>query len=104
MKAKIYRILILMILLAVGFISTTALAKLNQLSSDSLNINKDYFAIEMNGVVCGYMESSESNVIKDEQTLANQELNMFIMLSLLGSEFNTGMKANSLLDLETRRA
>jgi len=104
MKAKIYRILILMILFAVGFISTTALAKLNQPSSDSLSINKGYFAIEMNGVVCGYMESSESNVIKDEQTLVNQELNMFIMLSLLGSEFNTEMKSISFLDLETRRA
>ena len=28
---------------------------------------------------------------------------MFIMLSLLGSEFNTEMKANSLLDPETKR-
>ena len=103
MKTRKYGTLILTFLLLVGFISTTTLAKLNQQISDTSNTEKDYFAIEISGVLCGYMETSESAMVKDERTLLKQDMNMFIMLSLLGSEFNTEMKANSLLDPETRR-
>ena len=103
MKKRIHRILIITVLLVVGFITASNSANLNHQASDTSSIDKDYFAIEMGGVVCGYMEASESAVIKDEQTLLNQELNMFIMLSLLGSEFNTEMKISSLLEPKTRK-
>ena len=92
-----------MALLVVGYNSTTTLAKLHQQISDTSITEKDYFAVEISGVICGYMEASESNVIEEEKTLIKQELNMFVMLSLLGSEFNTDMKSVSLVDPATRR-
>ncbi len=32
---------------------------INQLYADSIQTEKGYFAIEINGVVCGYMEAEE---------------------------------------------
>ncbi len=67
------------------------------------NDDKVYYAIEINGVLCGYTETSETNIQKDGIEYLHQNLDMFIMLSLFGSEFNTRMKFTSLIDPVTKR-
>ena len=64
---------------------------------------KVYYAIEINGVVCGYTESSEKSIQLEGKQYLSQKLDMYIMLSLFGSEFNTDMKITSILDPVTKR-
>lgn len=63
-----------------------------------------YYAIEINNVVCGYSEASETPVTKDGEELIEQKVNIFVMLSLLGSEFNTEMNSIVVIDPESRKA
>ncbi len=64
---------------------------------------KVYHAIEINGVVCGYSEGSETPVRHEGRELVRQETVLFVMLSVLGSEFNSEIKVAALLDPKTRR-
>ena len=72
--------------------------------TDSPGLDKTYFAVEINNVICGYSESSETPIKKDGKDLINQEVDIFFMLSILGSEFNTEINAKSTIDPETRKA
>ena len=72
--------------------------------TDSPGLDKAYFAVEINNVICGYSESSETPIKKDGKDLINQEVDIFVMLSILGSEFNTEINAKSTIDPETRKA
>ncbi|MEJ2494735.1 MAG: hypothetical protein P8Y79_10465, partial [Ignavibacteriaceae bacterium] len=72
--------------------------------SDSPGLDKAYFAVEINNEICGYSESSETPIKKDGKDLINQEVDIFFMLSILGSEFNTEINAKSTIDPETRKA
>jgi len=65
---------------------------------------KTYYAVEINGVLCGYSESSESPVQEGGKKYIQSETNVLFMLTLLGSDINTKIKAISLLDPKTRRA
>ncbi len=67
------------------------------------NNDKAYYAIEINGVLCGYTETSETNIQKDGIEYLHQNVDMFIMLSLFGSEFNTRMKITSLINPATKK-
>lgn len=67
------------------------------------SVKKVYYAIEISGVVCGYTESTESETVQNGEKVIKQELNIFLMLSLLGSEFNTEMNLQSLLDPVTQK-
>ncbi len=71
--------------------------------SPETNDNKVYYAIEINGVLCGYSETSETHTSVEGKDYLNQTLDMYIMLSLFGSEFNTDMKVISLLDPVSKR-
>lgn len=71
--------------------------------SQETNDNKIYYAIEINGVLCGYTETAESNSIIEGTEYLDQDMHMFVMLSLFGSEFNTEMKINSRLDPVTKK-
>ena len=64
---------------------------------------KVYYAIEINGIVCGYTESIEKTIQLEGKKYLSQKLNMFIMLSLFESEFNTNMNITSILDPVTKR-
>jgi tetratricopeptide (TPR) repeat protein len=66
--------------------------------------DKAYYAIEINNVLCGYSESSEMPITKEGKDLIEQHVNIFIMLSLLGSEFNTEMDSKAIIDPVTRKA
>jgi len=67
----------------------------------SENEDKVYYAIEIKGVLCGYTETSETNIQKGGVKYLHQDLDMFIMLSLFGSEFYTKMKVTSLINQGT---
>jgi transglutaminase-like putative cysteine protease/tetratricopeptide (TPR) repeat protein len=72
-------------------------------AADSTQQNKIFYAIEINNVLCGYFESSETPVIKDGKNLIHGEINIFTMLSLLGSQFNQELKISVLIEPETRK-
>ena len=91
-------------LLQISAISLYACSQNNYSPKDTSAANKVYYAIEINDVVCGYSESSEMPVIKDGKDLVEQEVNIFIMLSLLGSEFNTEMNSKAIIDPISRKA
>ena len=74
------------------------------LLKDTSAANKVYYAIEINDVVCGYSESSEIPIKQDQKDLVEQEVNIFIMLSLLGSEFNTEMNSKAVINPVSRKA
>jgi transglutaminase-like putative cysteine protease len=71
--------------------------------SQEISNNKVYYAIEINGVLCGYTETAESNSSIKGRDYLDQDMHMFVMLSLFGSEFNTEMRINSLIDPVTKR-
>jgi transglutaminase-like putative cysteine protease len=72
--------------------------------TDAPAVEKEFYAIEINGVVCGYSENSEIPLRREGKDLVQAEGNIFVMLSLLGSEFNSEIKVRSLLDAVTRKA
>ncbi|MBS4036100.1 MAG: tetratricopeptide repeat protein [Ignavibacterium sp.] len=81
-----------------------AIAQENVNLPDATPAVKIYYAIEINDVVCGYSESSEITFKEGDNELVKQEVNIFIMLSLLGSEFNTEMNSKAIIDPESRKA
>ena len=101
---KQIQLLIFGMLLQISAISLYACSQNNYSPKDTSAANKVYYAIEINDVVCGYSESSEMPVIKDGKDLVEQEVNIFIMLSLLGSEFNTEMNSKAIIDPISRKA
>lgn len=62
-----------------------------------------YFAIEVNHVVCGYLEVREAEARRDGQALVEQQSEIFVMQSVLGSRFNSTITEKALLDGATRR-
>ncbi len=70
---------------------------------DSTQTEKTFYAIQVNDVLCGYSEATESMIAKDGKNFVEQKSNMFIMLSLLGSAFNSEMNSEAVVDPETRR-
>ena len=101
---KQIQLLIFGLLLQISTISLYACSQNNYSLKDTSAANKVYYAIEINDVVCGYSESSEMPVTKDGKDLVEQEVNIFIMLSLLGSEFNTEMNSKAIIDSISRKA
>lgn len=72
-------------------------------TADSTRQEKVYYAIEINSVLCGYMEITESPIKRDGKELIQGDLNIFAMLSVLGSEFNQEIKIKSLVELASRK-
>lgn len=96
MKTKIfYQVIILTVLilctLKVSF------------GADSPQTTKVYYAVEVNGVLCGYFEAIETPILKYGKDYIQSDANIFTMLSVLGSSFNQEMKIKSLIDPITRR-
>ncbi|MBK7632023.1 MAG: tetratricopeptide repeat protein [Ignavibacteriales bacterium] len=100
---KQIQLLIFGMLLQISTISLYACSQNNYSPKDTSAASKVYYAIEINDVVCGYTESSETPIRKYDQDLIEQDINIFIMLSLLGSEFNMEMSSQSIVDPVTRR-
>ena len=62
---------------------------------------KRYHGIEISGVLCGYVETNISPTVRDGKDMTLEEENVFVMLSALGSEFNTEVKSKSYIDPAT---
>jgi len=60
-----------------------------------------YHGIEINGVLCGYVEANISPAVIDGKDMTLEDENVFVMLSALGSEFNTEVKSQSYIDPAT---
>ena len=76
----------------------------NENPKNASSQDKIYYAIEINNVLCGYSESSEMPITKEGKDVIEQHVNIFVMLSLLGSEFNTEMDSKAIIDPVTRKA
>lgn len=70
--------------------------------SDS-NPEKQYYGIEVNGQLCGYSISTHDFVEREGIKLERDNVNVFLLLSLLGSEINTEMNFQEYIDPETKR-
>ena len=70
---------------------------------DSMNSSKTYYAIEIADVVCGYVEIVETSIKNKEHELIQQDTKNFIMLSLVGNEFNSTSKASITFDKKSYR-
>ncbi len=104
MKTKIfYQVILLFVLISASLtVSYGAHCYVND--ADSIQATKAYYAIEINDVVCGYFEATETLIQKDGKKYIQADANVFAMLSLLGSDFNNEIKLSSLLDPENRKA
>lgn len=98
------KIVSIALLLVISSITSCNLAQENNNPIDTSVTNKVFYAIEINDVVCGYSETSETPIKIEEKDAIEQELHIFIMLSLLGSEFNTQMNIKAIIDSESRKA
>ncbi len=103
MKIKIfYQVICLVVLISASL--TVSYGAYCCVNDDSIQTTKAYYAIEINDVVCGYFEATESPIQKDGKNYIQSDATIFAMLSLLGSEFNNEIKVSSLLDPGTRKA
>ena len=97
-------LIIFVIIFLISSIAPYTLAQNNQDLKERSVPDKVYYAVEINDVLCGYSEASEVPISNNGKDLIKQELNIFIMLSLFGSEFNTEMNSKALVDPVTRKA
>ncbi len=60
-----------------------------------------YYGIEINHVLCGYSKIETSPLGKDSNNLIQLKQKTFMMISALGSKFNTDLKLTYFIDPET---
>jgi len=60
-----------------------------------------YFAIEMNGVLCGYSEMETKVKMKGDKEIIELKQNVFTKVSALGSQFTQNLKLTYFIDPET---
>ncbi len=95
---KITRFTVLIAFLFCGIITPSY-----HISSNSDQL-KEYYGIEINGQLCGYSEFTVENIIKEGVELQQETLDIFVMFSLLGSQVNTSMNMQFLVDPVTKKA
>jgi hypothetical protein len=64
---------------------------------------KAYYGIEINGVLCGYNESTANIIEQDGKKMKQKKSDLFLMLSLFGSPVNTEMNMLSYIDPGTAK-
>jgi transglutaminase-like putative cysteine protease len=64
---------------------------------------KTYYGIEINGVLCGFVESTVNHIEKDGKKMIQAKRDLFLMLTALGSKFNTEKKILYNIDPETNK-
>jgi hypothetical protein len=78
-----------------------AFMPLHTLLSGPDKVETYYFAIEMNGVLCGYSEITSSRVIQGGKESIELKQRMFARLSALGSQFDQNLKLTYAIDPAT---
>jgi len=90
-RCFVYTLILLILWCASGY--QTIKAEATQTKEEKL-----YYAIEINGVLCGYSEIKTSPMVEDGKDMTLLEQKMFLMLSALGSKFNTELKLTYHID------
>jgi transglutaminase-like putative cysteine protease len=104
MKRKIfYRVIGIAVLILAG-LTVSSGSNIYVTGQDSIHPEKAYYAVEVNDVVCGYFEATETHVQKGGKNYIQADANVFVMLYLLGSQFNNEIQVKSLLEPDTRKA
>jgi hypothetical protein len=60
-----------------------------------------FYAVEINNTICGYAELELSQIEQEGRELTRIDHRLFIMISALGSEFNTNVQLTYYIDPET---
>ena len=68
-----------------------------------VELERFYFGIEINGVLCGYSEISLAPMVEEGRALTLLEQTTFAMLSALGSQFNSEVRLTYHIDPVTGR-
>jgi hypothetical protein len=63
-----------------------------------------YFAVEINGILCGYSHDTYCNVIAENRTLRKEDSNVYIKMKVLGATMDGGFKYSSLINRSSGRA
>jgi transglutaminase-like putative cysteine protease len=71
------------------------------LSAGAKDTEEIIYAVEMNNTLCGYAELEVFPFEEDDRELTRINHSLFIMISALGSEFNTNVKLTYFVDPET---
>lgn len=71
--------------------------------ADDVAPKKHYYGIEMGGVLCGYSETTLSSLKVEGQELVLLDQHMFLMVSALGSRFNSDIRLTYHVDPTTGR-
>jgi transglutaminase-like putative cysteine protease len=80
------------------FIVTTAGCQSPDLKAHEESSRRIYYAVEINGVLCGYAVMDTSRLVIDGGERMVLEEEVFVMVSALGSEFNTEIQLTYHLD------
>ena len=99
MKALKNLLIIFAILVLIFGCSSTH--KLAQQKADLPQVKTHYYGIKINGVVCGYSKMVTSPMVKDGKDLIQLKQKTFMMISALGSKFNTDLKLTYFIDPQT---
>ena len=72
-------------------------------ADNTVNDEKAYYGIEINGVLCGYNEYTANIIEQDGKKMKQEKSDLFLMLSLFGSPVNTEMNMLSYVDPGTTK-
>jgi len=78
--------------------SCSSYQKLVNQEDDLAKTKTQYYGIEINGVLCGYSKMETSPILKDGKDLIQLKQKTFVMISALGSKFNTDLKLTYFID------
>jgi tetratricopeptide (TPR) repeat protein len=95
---KIQHLIFSILILILGCSSTQKLA---HQKAELQETETYYYGIEINDVLCGYSKAATSRIAKDGKNLIQLKQNSFMMISALGSKFNTELKLTYLIDPNT---
>jgi len=75
--------------------------KLAHQKTDLAKAKTHYYGIEINGVLCGYSKMETSPKVEGGKDLIQLKQKTFMMISALGSKFNTDLKLTYFIDPQT---
>ncbi|MCP4218152.1 MAG: hypothetical protein GY765_26180 [bacterium] len=91
---------IIICLLLIVFMGTGACNN-GKVAPAAKNKDTDYYGVKVNDVLCGYAESSSTFAEENGKKIKKTKRDIFLMTSLLGSQFNTRIKISSAEDAAT---
>ena len=90
-----------LIIIILSAILPSACQKTYQAEDGRTDLSKQkklYYGIKVNNILCGYMEITQESAERDGRQLLKIDNNTFIMLSALGSKFNSNIHSELFVD------